>query len=59
MQLFYACFAECTPFYHICIVNLINKAAVCAPLCAEQLNLVITLTKCRINSFGKKTASIA
>ena len=32
--------------------NLINKAAVCAPLCAEQLNLVITLTKCRINSFG-------
>ena len=39
--------------------NLINKAAVCAPLCAEQLNLVITLTKCRINSFGKKTASIA
>ena len=32
--------------------NLINKAAVCTPLCAEQLNLVITLTKCRINSFG-------
>ena len=39
--------------------NLINKAAVCAPLCAEQFNLVITLTKCRINSFGQKTASIA
>ena len=33
MQLFYACFAECIPFCHICVVTLLKRAInVCAAL---------------------------